>query len=391
MPGRFFIIVLDGVGIGEMPDAAQYGDSGSNTLVNLSRAVGGLRLPAMQRMGLGNIAGIDGVPPASTPIASWGRMKELSAGKDTITGHWEMMGLITDTPFPTYPDGFPRELIAEFERRIGRGTLWGKVASGTEILVRLGDEHVRTGRPIVYTSVDSVFQIAAHEDVIPPEELYRICGIAREMLAPPHNVCRVIARPFLGPPYERTHRRRDYPLDPHGRTVPDMLHERGIEVCGVGKVADMFKGRGFTRSRKTTANADGMRAIEELCDALKSGLVFANLVDFDTLYGHRNDTAGFHAALMEFDSWLVGFIETLRDEDALVITADHGLDPTTQSTDHSREYVPVLYHSNLPARPLGTRRGFWDLGASVLEYFKIAEPIEHKGRRAIPLSMPAGR
>lgn len=369
---RFFIIVLDGVGAGAMPDAGEYGDEGTNTLGNLARAVSGLELPVMESLGLGNIIPLEGVAEITEPLASLGLMREQSKGKDTITGHWEMTGIISSEPFPTYPDGFPPEIIERFESLIGRKGLWYKVASGTAILEQLGDEHMRTGMPIVYTSADSVFQVAAHEEIIPLDELYDICLKARGMLTPPHNVCRVIARPFVGPPYSRTYNRRDFPLDPPSETILDRLKDSGREVLNVGKVVDMFGGRGFTGGRKTKGNADGMVALDECAENPKEGLVFANLVDFDTLYGHRNDTAGFYSALREFDSWLGGFIERMKEDDYLVITADHGLDPTTAGTDHTREFVPVLFYgSNVHPRNIGIRNGFWDLGATVADVFKI--------------------
>lgn len=371
---RAIILVLDGVGAGEAPDAADYGDVGSNTLGNLSRAVGGLTLPMMERMGLGNILDIKGVKRNGRPMASWGRMAERSAGKDTITGHWEMVGIVSERPFPTYPNGFPSEIIAEFEKRIGRKALWNKPASGTEIITKLGDEHMRTGNPIVYTSADSVFQIAAHEDVISVTELYRICEIAREILQPPHNVCRVIARPFVGPPYKRTYRRKDYALSPPEDTVLDMLCRRGVEVWSVGKVCDMYGKRGFTRCIKSEGNADAMSKLRTSLGELDRGLLFVNLVDFDTMYGHRNDTKGFKRALEEFDSWLSSFLPEVAPDDYLFITADHGCDPTTPSTDHSREYVPILFFSKgMPARDLGLRESFMDIGATVAEIFGIGE------------------
>ncbi len=379
---RATIIVVDGLGVGEMPDAAEYGDSGSNTLGNLARAVGGLVLPCLEGLGIGNIIPAEGVSPNENALASWGKMLELSKGKDTITGHWEMMGIVSDKPFPTYPEGFPPEVIEEFERRIWRKTLFNRPASGTELVKRLGHEHMRTGYPIVYTSADSVFQIAAHEDVISVGELYRMCETARAMLTYPHNVCRVIARPFVGPPFKRTHRRKDFPLTPPGDTVLDMLCERGVEVRSVGKVCDMFAGRGFSRCIKTVGDADGMKKLEEAIEEVKEGLVFCNLVDFDTLYGHRNDTAGYRAALEAFDRWLTGFMRKLGDDDYLFITADHGCDPTTPSTDHSRELVPILlYGRGLGPKDLGTRRGFWDIGATVAEIFGI--PGFKRGRSLI--------
>jgi phosphopentomutase len=369
---RAFIIVMDGVGAGEMPDAAEYGDAGSNTLGNTARAVGGLRLPTLGRLGLGNIMDIEGVPREPAPLASYGRLLELSKGKDTITGHWEMMGIVSERPFPTYPQGFPPEVIGEFERRIGRKALWNRPASGTEIIERLGDEHMRTGSPIVYTSGDSVFQIAAHEDVIGVNELYRMCRVAREILVPPHNVCRVIARPFIGPPFKRTYRRKDFPLSPPEETVLDRLKAGGVKVVSVGKVMDMFDGKGFTDSIKTEGNTDGYLKLDGLVGFLQSGLVFANLVDFDTLYGHRNDPRGLADALSEFDQWLSTALPRLGDEDYIIITADHGCDPTTPSTDHSREHVPVIFYNRaLRARDLGVRQGFMDIGATVAGIFGV--------------------
>jgi phosphopentomutase len=369
---RAFIIVLDGVGAGEAPDSAQYGDAGSNTLSNLARAVGGLHLPCLEGLGLGNIGDIEGVGKTDAPLASFGRMEEISKGKDTITGHWEMMGIVSESPFPTYPDGFPPEIIEEFKRRIKREVLWNMPASGTGIIEELGHEHMRTGSPIVYTSADSVFQIAAHEDIISVEELYEICRVAREILVHPHNVCRVIARPFVGPPFKRTYRRKDFALAPPGETVLDLLAKAGIWVVSVGKVMDMFSGRGFSGSMKTEGNSDGMEKLDGLLSSHEEGLVFCNLVDFDTLYGHRNDTEGFSRALSKFDTWLSLFLPRLKDDDYLFVTADHGLDPTTPSTDHSREYVPVLfYNRRTPPRDLGTRKGFMDVGATVADIFGI--------------------
>jgi phosphopentomutase len=371
---KAIIIVLDGLGIGEMPDASEYNDEGSNTLANLCKAVGGLNLPCLETLGLGNIRDFEGIKKTSTPLASYGIMSELSKGKDTITGHWEMMGIVNEKPFPTYPHGFPEEIITEFEKRIKRKVLYNKPASGTEIIKKLGSEHMRTGYPIVYTSADSVFQIAAHEDIISVDELYRMCKIAREILTPPHNICRVIARPFIGPPFQRTYRRKDFPLSPPEDTLLDFLKRKGIKVVSVGKVADMFAGKGFTENIKATNNTDIMQKISETLPSLETGLLFSNLVDFDTLYGHRNNPQGFAQALKEFDAWLSSFLPELKDEDYLFVTADHGNDPTTPSTDHSREYVPILfYNKKLPSKNLGMREGFWDIGATVAEIFEIKE------------------
>lgn len=369
---RVFLIVLDGVGAGEMPDAADYGDQGSNTLGNLAFASGGLNLPAMQSLGLGNIIDIKGVGRVEHPMGSWGRMMELSKGKDTITGHWEMMGIVSETAFPTYPNGFPDEIKIGLEGITKRRFIWRGPSSGTEIIKELGGEHMKTGMPIIYTSADSVLQIAAHEDVVKVDELYDICKAARAMLVGPHNICRVIARPFIGPPYQRTYRRKDFAVAPPDKTLIDMLSDKGIDVVSVGKVVDMFSGRGFGDSIKTNGNTDGIAKLNKLIDEFTSGLVFCNLVDFDTLYGHRNDVAGFSAALEEFDRWLGPAIKRLNNEDYLFITADHGLDPTTPSTDHSREYVPILYYNRrLDGMNLGTRRGFWDIGATLAKIFDI--------------------
>lgn len=371
---RAIIIVVDGLGVGELPDADKYADTGSNTLHNLSYKIGGLNIPCLESLGLGNIGDFKAVNNNPHAIASYGKMLELSEGKDSITGHWEMMGIVNEVAFPTYPNGFPREIISEFEKRIGRKVLGNIVASGTEIVERLGNEHLKTGSPIVYTSADSVFQIAAHEDVIPLDELYRICLIARDLLVEPHNVCRVIARPFLGPPFERTPRRRDYPVEPPEETLLEHLKKAGLEVIAVGKVIDLFVGRGFTRSVKILDTKDALRKIEAIAGEFEHGVLFSTLTDFDTVYGHRNDTVGYAKALEEFDKWLSEFIPTLKEDDYLFITADHGNDPTTPSTDHSREHVPLLiYNRKTPAHDLGTRMGFYDLGATVAEIFDIKE------------------
>lgn len=372
---RTIVIVLDSVGIGELPDAAEYGDAGSNTLVNIARAVGGLKLPNMADMGLGNIAPIAGVGPVNSPLACYGKMAEASKGKDTTTGHWEMMGVITEIPFPTYPNGFPADVIDTFEREIGRRTLGNKVASGTEIIKELGKEHVRTGYPIVYTSADSVFQIACHEDVVPIDQLYDMCVKARKLLAAPHNVQRVIARPFLGKPGEfwRTERRRDFALEPPNDTLLDKIVAGGGEVIGIGKIEDIFAHRGITRANHTGNNVD---AIEATILAISSGqgtLIFANLVDFDTLYGHRNDLHGYAQALQGFDSALPAILNALDDNDLLIITADHGCDPTTPSTDHSREYVPLLVYGKSCARgvDLGIRSSFSDIAVTLADFYGI--------------------
>jgi len=370
---RAAIIVLDGVGIGAAPDAADYGDVGSDTLGNISRAVGGLSLPNLERLGLGNIALLAGVQPTSTPEGAWGLMVPRSAGKDSTTGHWEIAGVHLDRPFPTYPNGFPPALVAEFEGRTGRAVIGNAVSSGTAALDRFGPEHQRSGAWILYTSADSVFQVAAHEDVIPLEELYRGCEIAREMLVAPHDVSRVIARPFRGEPgsYARTKHRRDFSIAPTGETLLDALEQAGIPRSGVGKVDDLFAGRAI-RSRHTANNAEGVAAIEEWLGDGSSGLLFANLVDFDQSFGHRNDAPGFYGALREFDAALPRLLATLREDDLFFITADHGNDPTTPSTDHARECVPVLALGR-PVRPvsLGRRSTFSDLGATVAEWLGV--------------------
>jgi phosphopentomutase len=367
------ILVLDGVGVGAAPDAAAYGDAGSDTLGNLSRAVGGLSLPNLEAAGLGNLAAVQGVEPVERPDAAWGRMIPASAGKDSTAGHWEIAGLRLDRPFPTYPDGFPPQLLAEFERRTGRGALGNRAASGTEIMAELGEEHQRTGQWIVYTSADSVFQVAAHEAVVPLDELYRACEAARQMLVSPHDVSRVIARPFVGSPgrFERTKNRRDYSLAPPDETLLDDLAAAGVPRAGVGKVDDLFAGRGLT-ARHTDSNAQGISAILEWLRGNQGGLLFANLVDFDTLYGHRNDPEGFGRALREFDDALPAIRSALREDDLLFITADHGNDPTTGSTDHARECVPVLaFGDAVHPVPLGDRTTFSDLGATVAEWLNV--------------------
>ena len=373
MRRRAIILVLDGVGIGAAPDAASYGDAGSDTLGNLARARGGLSLPHLAAAGLGNIAAIEGVAPAMAPQGAWGKMRPASAGKDSTTGHWEIAGLHLDRPFPTYPGGFPQELIDRFARATGRGVIGNVPASGTEIIARLGAAHESTGALIVYTSADSVFQVAAHEQVVPLEELYAACEAARAMLVAPHDVSRVIARPFVGRPgeYVRTANRRDYALPPPDETLLDDLAAAGVPRAGVGKVDDLFAGRGL-RARHTTGNAEGVKAILEWLAGEQGGLLFANLVDFDTLYGHRNDVAGFERALREFDDALPTIRSALREDDLLFITADHGNDPTTSSTDHAREYVPLLALGEpIHPVPVGVRETFSDLGATVAEWLNV--------------------
>jgi phosphopentomutase len=372
---RIIWIVLDSVGIGAMPDAADYGDAGSDTLGNIAR-VRVLTLPNLCRLGLANIKPLTGLLPAPNPAGAFGRCALASPGKDTTTGHWEMAGIHLEKPFPLYPSGFPPEIMDEFERRIGRSTLGNKAASGTEILKELGAEHMRTGSPIVYTSADSVFQIAAHEEVIPLWELYKICETARAILCGPHEVGRVIARPFTGAPgsFTRTPNRKDYAVPPPKGMLLDRLDQRDIEVYSVGKIFDVFLGRGIRDHVKTKDNADGMAKTIEAMDAVESGLIFVNLVDFDQQYGHRNDVEGYAAALEQFDAWLPAFECKLRDGDLAIITADHGCDPTTLSTDHSREYVPLLVHgpNSRAGVDLGLRATLADIGQTVAENFETA-------------------
>ena len=372
---RAIIIVLDSVGIGEMPDAAAYGDAGSNTLGNLAETCGGLNLPNLQRLGLGNIRPITGVPPAEHPGASYGIMAEASAGKDTTTGHWEIAGIVTEKAFPLYPDGFPPEIIEPFEDAIDRKVIGNKASSGTEIIKELGEIHVKTGSPIVYTSGDSVFQIAAHEEVIPVEELYRICRIARRQLKGKHNIARVIARPFVGKAgnFTRTENREDFSLKPHHPTVLDAAIEQGKRVFGIGKIIDIFAGKGVSDSNHTGNNKAG---ITETIRAIRESdydIIFTNLVDFDMLWGHRNDTEGYRKSLEEFDQRLPEILRGIKPGDLLILTADHGCDPTTPSTDHSREYVPLLAcgPSFKNGIDLGIRKSFADIAATIAEHLSI--------------------
>jgi len=369
---RVIWIVLDSVGIGEMPDAAQYGDAGSDTLGHIAQSRK-LHLNNLCRLGLGNIRPFERLPPEAAPIGAYGKCALASPGKDTTTGHWEMAGIHLAKPFPVYPHGFPPEVMDEFERRIGRATVGNKAASGTEIIEELGEEHIRTGSPIVYTSADSVFQVAAHEEVIPLYELYKICETAREILRGKHEVGRVIARPFVGSPgaFTRTPNRHDYAVPPPKGMLLDRLQERGVEVFAVGKIFDVFLGRGIRDYEKTKSNADGMEKTLQAMDSLASGMIFVNLVDFDQLYGHRNDVEGYARALEAVDDWLPSLESRLRPGDLLILTADHGCDPTTKSTDHSREYVPLLVYGK-KARAgvdLGTRKTLSDIGQTVAENF----------------------
>jgi len=377
---NLFLVILDGVGIGELPDAYLYGDEGSNTLVNIADAVGGLNLPNLEKMGLGNIASIKGVLKTINPSASFGKLREISKGKDSITGHWEIAGLFIGKDFTYFPNGFPPDLIDKFLKLTGcKNVLGNKPASGTEIIKELGDEHVKTGFPIVYTSADSVFQIAAHEEVIPLERLYNICEITREqVLIPPLNVGRVIARPFVGSSnYTRTTSRRDFSLDPPDKTILDFLYENNITTVAIGKVNDLFNYRGIKINEKTRSNEEGCNKLIEYTGKTGNSFIFANLVDFDVYYGHRDDPKGFAEALMQFDKFLPDFLEKLDATDALVITADHGNDPTTPSTDHSREFIPLLfYRKSHSGKDLGIRKTFSDIGKTVADFFNFDFPLK---------------
>ncbi len=371
---RAIILVLDGVGVGEAPDAAGYGDVGSDTLGHVLRAVSGPALPALQRAGLGNVTPLAGVPPTSQAEGAWGLMEPRSSGKDSTTGHWEIAGVHLERAFPTYPSGFPEDVVARFAAATGRPVIGNVVGSGTDVVDRFGAEHERTGGWILYTSADSVFQLAANEAVIPLDEQYRGCEIARAQLVAPHDVSRVIARPFTGTDgaYRRTANRRDYSIAPTGETLLDALEAAGVPRRGVGKVDDLFAGRGITATH-TASNADGIRLIQEWVEGGEGGLLFANLVDFDQLYGHRNDVAGFYEALREFDRALPALCAALKEDDLLFITADHGNDPTTASSDHARECVPLLaLGARVRPASLGRRPTFSDLGASVAEWLGVS-------------------
>ena len=386
---RAIVIVMDSVGIGELPDAAAYGDEGSNTVGNIAKQVP-LRVQTLRSLGLDRLVNLgteegrrrDGGGTESTPSpkGAFGRMAEASAGKDSVTGHWEMMGVVLDKAFPTFPHGFPADVIDRFARDTGRGVLGNKAASGTAIIDELGPEHIRTGRWIVYTSADSVFQIAAHEDVVPIAELYRGCEIAYRIAGEGLGIGRVIARPFVGSPgsFTRTANRRDYALPPSGETLLDRLTSSGVPVVAIGKIEDLFAGRGITRATHTKSDDNGMDEVERELDQFARGLIFTNLVDFDTQYGHRNDVAGYARNLERFDRRLAAILPRLRDDDLLVVTADHGNDPTTASTDHAREYVPIFAFGPRvrPDIDLGTRSTFADLGQTLAEVFGVG-PLAH--------------
>ena len=383
---RVIWIVLDSFGVGSLPDAKAYGDDGANTLLHIAENAKGFSLPNMEAFGLGNIAAAPGVAATDQPRGAWGKARERSAGKDTTAGHWEMAGVITPEKFPTFPNGFPADFLKAFERAIGRGTLGNCVASGTEIIERLGPEHLRTGRPIVYTSADSVFQIAAHEDVVKVDELYKICEIAREMLKGPLGVGRVIARPFIGTPghFVRTAERRDFSLAPVGVTVPDLVKEAGLPSVAIGKIHDIFAGRGFTESIHTENNDDGVQKTLDAMDRVHEGLLYTNLVDYDMKYGHRRDVQGYADALMAFDRRLPEITKKMGPDDLLILTADHGCDPTWHGTDHTREYIPMLFYGPR-VRPvsLGERATYADEGATVADFLGVKAPAA--GESMLPL------
>ncbi|WP_156288954.1 phosphopentomutase [Oceanobacillus salinisoli] len=380
---RVFLIVMDSVGIGESPDAEAYGDKGADTLGHIAAHRNGLHMPNMGALGLSNIREIQGIPPAEKTLAHYTKMQEASAGKDTMTGHWEIMGLHIDTPFRTFPDGFPDEVIHKIEEKTGRKVIGNKPASGTAILDELGEEHMKSGSLIVYTSADSVLQIAAHEEVVPLEELYDICEFCRELMnAPEYMVGRVIARPFVGKPdaFERTPNRHDYALKPFGRTVMNELKDDGYDVLAIGKISDIYDGEGVTQSLRTISNMDGMDKLLETMDMDFNGLSFLNLVDFDAKYGHRRDPQGYGEALEEYDARLPEVFEKLRDGDLLIITADHGNDPVHHGTDHTREYVPLLAHHKgiVEGKQIPLRETFADIGETIAENFQVNSPKHGK-------------
>jgi len=373
---NFFLIVLDGVGIGELADAVNYGDEGSDTLGNISKVLGGLNLPNLEKMGLGNIKPIKGINPQKKPLASFGKLNEISKGKDSITGHWELGGLYVDTDFSYFPGGFPESLMNDFLFKTGvKGYLGNKAASGTEIIKELGEEHINTRFPIIYTSADSVFQIAAHEEIIPLERLYEICSIVRnEILIPPLLVGRVIARPFIGKAgdFKRTTNRKDYSIDPTDKTILNILYENNIDTIAIGKINDLFNHSGIKFDVVSKSNEEGCRKLMEYVDKASNSFIFINLVDFDVYYGHRNDPEGFADKLKEFDDFLPSFLERIDESDQLIITADHGNDPTTPSTDHSREFVPLIYYvKNRAGKNLGIRATFSDVGKTVADFFNV--------------------
>lgn len=372
---RVILIVLDSVGVGELPDAAEYGDKGSNTVGNIVKVCGGIDIPYLSRLGMGKIDGINYLPVPQNIEGSYARMAEVSKGKDTITGHWEMAGIQLEYPFPTYPEGFSKDILEKFEKLTGRGVLANCVASGTEIIKVYGEEHMKTGKLIVYTSADSVFQIAAHEEIVPLDELYKICRIARDILHGENMVGRVIARPFLGQPgsFARTTNRRDFSAEPTSDTILDKIKQKGLDVIAVGKIEDIFSKKGITEAEHTKSNMNGVDVTLDYIKKQNRGIIFTNLVDFDMLFGHRNNVDGYKQALEEFDKRLPEIMSAMRGDDMLIITADHGCDPTTPSTDHSREHVPLLlYGHNINSDVnLGTRKTFSDLASTIAEIFDI--------------------
>lgn len=375
---RLFVIVLDSLGIGELPDASKYGDKGSNTLKSLYTSKL-LNIPNLSKLGIFNIEGNNYSTKFINPTSVFARMAEKSKGKDTTVGHWEIMGLISEMLFPTYPNGFPEDIIKEFEKKTGKKVLCNKPYSGTQVILDYGEEHKETGALIVYTSSDSVFQIAANEEIVPLEDLYKYCKIARNILVGEHAVGRVIARPFVGkyPNYTRTANRHDFSVEPHTLTVLDYLKQSGLDVIAVGKVNDIFAGKGITKAISTISNYDGMKKTLELCNEDFNGLCFVNLVEFDSLYGHRNNIEGYAGALNEFDEWLGSFLDKIHTDDILIITADHGCDPATESTDHSREYTPMLlYGKNIAPANLKTRDSFADIGKTILDIFEINNNLD---------------
>ena len=380
---RAILIVLDSVGVGELKDAKSYGDEGSHTLDNVYKSCNGLEINELEKLGIGNIEGVNAPKKCDDAIGAFGRCEEASKGKDTVTGHWEISGVILEEPLNTYPQGFSDDIINEFKKRANIGGILGNiVASGTQIIEDLGEEHVKTGYPIIYTSADSVFQIAAHEDVISVEKLYEMCEIARNMLVDKWAVGRVIARPFIGeaPNFKRTSNRRDYALDPFNKTMLEYLKDANYEVAAVGKIEDIYNKKGITSAVHTKSNMDGVDKTLEYMDTVKEGLIFTNLVDFDMLYGHRNDPAGYGKALEDFDNRLQEIYSKMGEEDILIITADHGCDPTTSSTDHSREHIPVLvYGKNVKAGVnIGTRETFADIGKTILDFFNVQNELVGK-------------
>lgn len=380
---RAILIVLDSVGVGELKDAKSYGDEGSHTLDNVYKTCNGIKINELEKLGIGNIEGVKAPKKCDNAIGAFGRCEEASKGKDTVTGHWEISGVILEEPLNTYPQGFSDDIINEFKKRANvEGILGNIVASGTQIIEDLGEEHVKTGYPIIYTSADSVFQIAAHEDVISVEKLYEMCEIARNMLVDKWAVGRVIARPFIGeaPNFKRTSNRRDYALDPFSKTMLEYLKDANYEVAAVGKIEDIYNKKGVTNAVHTKSNMDGVDKTLEYMDTVKEGLIFTNLVDFDMLYGHRNDTIGYGKALEDFDNRLQEIYSKMKEEDILIITADHGCDPTTSSTDHSREHIPVLvYGKNVkPGVNIGTRETFADIGKTILDFFNVENKLVGK-------------